>query len=282
MQSIQIEMFEDSPQPSSFGRMSPACSPPKTTPSDASLEPWPEKMLRSSHQGESGRTQVWLLDPRAQSRGGSSTPNISEWPNDAAVCSLWQVLEASAPSRYFLSSTACAGILRRAEKRGKDLPAMLAAALANVATGKADPIQDGMPLIPCCATGDVFHTLRADGFDASEDGTGRGAGAIAVALRGREGGATEGIGDDAAFTLRASTGGGDKPHALVGMQVRRLTPDECAILQGFPKGHTRITWRNKPAEECPDGPQYKGYGNSMCVAVMQWIGARIAKKLEEV
>jgi DNA (cytosine-5)-methyltransferase 1 len=36
--------------------------------------------------------------------------------------------------------------------------------------------------------------------------------AIAVALRGREGGATIETGDDCSFTLRASTGGGDKPH----------------------------------------------------------------------
>jgi site-specific DNA-cytosine methylase len=36
------------------------------------------------------------------------------------------------PSKYFLSSTACAGILRRAEKRGKKLPAQLAAALQAV------------------------------------------------------------------------------------------------------------------------------------------------------
>lgn len=59
------------------------------------------------------------------------------------------------------------------------------------------------------------------------------------------------------------------------MQVRRLTPDECAILQGFPKGHTRIPWRKRPAEECPDGPQYKAYGNSMCTKVMRWIGNRL-------
>lgn len=35
-----------------------------------------------------------------------------------------------------------------------------------------------------------------------------------VALRGREGGATAELGDDVAFTLRASTDGGDKPHAI--------------------------------------------------------------------
>ena len=58
-------------------------------------------------------------------------------------------------------------------------------------------------------------------------------------------------------------------------QVRRLTPVECARLQGFPDYHTRIPWRNKPAEQCPDGPQYKGYGNSMCTKVMRWIGNRL-------
>lgn len=61
--------------------------------------------------------------------------NGSEWPNDADVCSLWQVLEGSVPKRFFLSSTACAGILRRADKRGKELPQMLHAALESVAIG---------------------------------------------------------------------------------------------------------------------------------------------------
>lgn len=57
-------------------------------------------------------------------------PNISDWPNDAAVCSLLHVLEAEPiPEKYFLSSTACAGILRRADKRGRTLPAALRKAL---------------------------------------------------------------------------------------------------------------------------------------------------------
>lgn len=92
-------------------------------------------MTRWNPQGVGGRTLVMCADPREQSRGGSLTPNISEWPNDAAVCSLWQVLEASTPPKYFLSSTACAGILRRAEKRGKELPTMLHAALESAAIG---------------------------------------------------------------------------------------------------------------------------------------------------
>jgi hypothetical protein len=50
------------------------------------------------------------------------------------VCSLLDVLEGrKLPQRYFLSATACRGILRRAEKRGKELPDQLRLALEAVA-----------------------------------------------------------------------------------------------------------------------------------------------------
>jgi len=57
--------------------------------------------------------------------------------------------------------------------------------------------------------------------------------------------------------------------------VRRLTPRECERLQGFPDDYTRIAWRGKSAESCPDSPRYKALGNSMAVPVMRWIGQRI-------
>jgi len=62
--------------------------------------------------------------------------------------------------------------------------------------------------------------------------------------------------------------------------VRRLTPRECERLQGFQDDWTRIPWRGKPEEECPDGPRYKAIGNSMAVPVMRWIGERIKKQEE--
>jgi hypothetical protein len=45
------------------------------------------------------------------------------------------MLEASrdVPQRYSLSPKACAGILRRAKKRGKSLPPMLEQALRSIA-----------------------------------------------------------------------------------------------------------------------------------------------------
>ena len=57
--------------------------------------------------------------------------------------------------------------------------------------------------------------------------------------------------------------------------VRRLTPIECERLQGFPDDYTRIPWKGKAPEDCPDGPRYKALGNSMAVPVMRWIGSRI-------
>ena len=69
------------------------------------------------------------------SHTGFLTLSTLEWPSAAAVCSLSDVLETGeVPRRFFLSATACRGILRRAEKRGKSLPPSLAAALQAVAS----------------------------------------------------------------------------------------------------------------------------------------------------
>lgn len=156
---------------------------------------------------------------------------------------------------------------------------------------------------------DLAHTL---GRNSGQENA-----VLSVALRGREGGATAELGDEVAGCLRASSGGGDKPHVLApvagdcltpfppqrvrihsvdgvaptlsadegrghgvpstfpGSAVRRLTPRECERLQGFPDDWTQIPWRNKPADECPDGPRYKAIGNSKAVPVVRWIARRI-------
>lgn len=62
--------------------------------------------------------------------------------------------------------------------------------------------------------------------------------------------------------------------------VRKLTPRECERLQGFPDDYTRIPYRNKPAEDCPDSPRYKAIGNSMAVPVIKWIGERMIDYME--
>ena len=63
------------------------------------------------------------------------TLSSSEFPNDADVCSLSDIVETGdVPRRYYLSAKACQGILRRAEKRGKSLTPSLQEALQAVAS----------------------------------------------------------------------------------------------------------------------------------------------------
>ena len=122
----------------------------------------------------------------------------------------------------------------------------------------------------------VTHSLRGEGFDAGEDGTGRGTPLVPVAIRTAQTGSngwgvnTEGT----AYTLDSA-----QQAVQSGMAVRRLTPRECERLQGFPDDYTAIPWRKKPASECPDGPRYRALGNSWAVPVVAWIGRRIAAEV---
>jgi DNA (cytosine-5)-methyltransferase 1 len=86
------------------------------------------------------------------------------------------------------------------------------------------------------------------------------------------GAGTIGVQDEQAPTLRA---GCDNYGVMHHTAIRRLTPIECERLQGFPDNYTQIPYRNKPAENCPDGPRYKALGNSMAVPVLKWLGERI-------
>ena len=68
---------------------------------------------------------VWL--------GSPGTLNTSECPSAVKESSLSQILQATAPYRFYLTRIACLGILRRAEERGKALPPLLEQALMNQA-----------------------------------------------------------------------------------------------------------------------------------------------------
>lgn len=154
-----------------------------------------------------------------------------------------------------------------------------------------------------CDGGLVAHTLRGEGFDASEDGTGRGTPLVPIAYRTTGNCGAWNMGDKIdtlttgtdpsshilAFSenqrgeVRTSemhpalaTGGGKPgqgyPAVLVRRAVRRLTPRECERLMGLPDDYTLITYRKKPA--C-DGPRYKAIGNSIAIPDLRWIGEQI-------
>ena len=65
---------------------------------------------------------------------GFLTLNISESPSGAVASSLSDVLETGdVPPKFYLSPRAASGILRRAAKRGRELPPALHAALTALA-----------------------------------------------------------------------------------------------------------------------------------------------------
>lgn len=98
----------------------------------------------------------WEYDPPWL--GSFGMLNTSECPKDAVECSLWQILQATAPSRYSLSQTACLGILRRAACRGKSLPPLLEVALR---------MQAGLdPPAPISGEAKAYHiNQRNEGID---------------------------------------------------------------------------------------------------------------------
>ena len=109
--------------PSSFGRTSPV-SCHRTA--DGILAPSSGGWQNS---GMVSATECWTLSTSEH----AATPELSR--SEGGVCSLSDVLEmaGNVPPRYYLSSKACRGILRRAGKRGKVLPPQLQAALQAVA-----------------------------------------------------------------------------------------------------------------------------------------------------
>lgn len=67
-------------------------------------------------------------------------------------------------------------------------------------------------------------------------------------------------------------------HAIDGFTPNLIPKtSSCTIRLTVTDGFTKIPYRNKPADQCPDGPRYKALGNSMAVPVMHWIGNRIQK-----
>jgi len=101
-------------------RMSPACYPATE-----------DEIFPSSFEGWSNSGMACA--------GGYLTHSMPEWHSGAAVCSLSAVLETDVPRKYYLSAKAARGILRRAEKRGKELPETLRLALLQVAGEPSEP-----------------------------------------------------------------------------------------------------------------------------------------------
>ena len=199
----------------------------------------------------------WEYDPPWL--GSFGMLNTSECPKDAVECSLWQILQATAPSRYSLSQTACLGILRRAACRGKSLPPLLEAALR---------MQAGLdPPAPISGEAKAYHiNQRNEGIDL--DGV---SGALMATqnlqmqtfIAGFSAGAgasagTIGYQEDVAPTLKGSPSGNCMPSILCindqGGQIMECSENVTGTLRAQEHGHQPLILR-------PTGPKvYENHG----------------------
>ncbi len=72
-----------------------------------------------------------------------STHSFGECPSVGVESRLSQILEDTPPRKYYLSAKACAGILRRAKRRGKELPPELKSALEMQSQSEKGPDERG-------------------------------------------------------------------------------------------------------------------------------------------
>lgn len=117
--SSTFELFVRSVQDTCSGRMSQVACPRK------------DKRVRKGALSDSC-SQNFATSGMAW-HGEFWTRNSSEWHSAADVSFLSDALETQdVPQKYFLSPKACAGILRRAQNRGKPLPLVIEFALWEV------------------------------------------------------------------------------------------------------------------------------------------------------
>ena len=80
-------------------------------------------------EGGCGQQAAVSWEIGGQLLGEYTTRSFGEYPREENVSHLSQILEDTPHPKYYLSEKACAGILRRAKKRGKNIPPELENAL---------------------------------------------------------------------------------------------------------------------------------------------------------
>lgn len=146
---------------------------------------------------------------------------------------------------------------------------------AGTGGGNLPLVQECYAFEPGIAKREGSESRFTEGFCGtlrSNAGDNQHAVAIAENIIGRKvenGGNGVGAQEEVAYTQNAT--------GVCQSTVRRMLPVECERLMGFPDNWTRIPWRGKPEEDCPDSPRYAACGNSMGVNCMEWIGGQIQK-----
>lgn len=173
---------------------------------------------------------------RSALHGGAFLRNTGPSPRDATESCLSQILEDHPPKKYYLTTAACLGILRRAKERGKPLPKALDTALRIQAgfiglpesRGKTVPFDDSAAFAQL--------GMKQQTFAASFS-----AGASATA-------GTIGYAEEVTPTLKGSPSGNCMPSVIClhdqGGQRMDVCENMTDTLRANEKGHQPLVYEN--------------------------------------
>ena len=199
-------------------------------------------------------------------RGGASTLNTGVSPRGAKESSLSQILQADPPLKYYLSPKACLGILRRAFKRGKELPQKLEGAL-KIQAGLTRPNKTAGMNSQCANNAIAFAANQRDEVRDLRDvagalgaqpgmkqqtfvaGFSAGAGASAGSI---------GYNESVAPTLKGSPSGNCMPSIIClndqGGSVMECSENVSGTLRAQEHGHQPLVYENHGIDSRYTGP----------------------------
>ena len=177
---------------------------------------------------------------RSALHGGAFLRNTGPSPRDATESCLSQILEDHPPKKYYLTTAACLGILRRAKERGKPLPKALDTALR---------IQAGLIGLPGgrekTVPFDDSAVLAQPGMKQQTFAASFSAGASATA-------GTIGYAEEVAPTLKGSPSGNCMPSVMClheqGGQRMDVCENMTGTLRASEKGHQPLVYENHGIE----------------------------------
>ena len=195
----------------------------------------------------------WTM--RSALHGGCWLRNSGASPRDAIESFLSQILQAHPPKKYYLTTAACLGILRRAEERGKPLPKALDTALRIQAgligstngRGKKNPSDEPVAFAQnqrdeVCDLHNIAGALGAQpGMKQQTFIASFSAGAGATA-------GTIGYAEEVAPTLKGSPSGNCMPSVMClhdqGGQRMDVCENMTGTLRASEKGHQPLVYEN--------------------------------------
>ena len=173
---------------------------------------------------------------RSALHGGAFLRNTGPSPRDATESCLSQILEDHPPKKYYLTTAACLGILRRAKERGKPLPKALDTAL-RIQAGLIGLPESREKTVPF----DDSAVLAQPGMKQQTFAASFSAGASATA-------GTIGYAEEVTPTLKGSPSGNCMPSVIClhdqGGQRMDVCENMTDTLRANEKGHQPLVYEN--------------------------------------